>query len=1122
MMAPTIFSRLIFLFCLAISLCSLGQRKERDSLNQLLKTKLDDKTRVDILNALAYNNYDFEDSTALALAHQALELSERISYREGAQYANMMVGLGLSSAGNRKDAVSYFRRSDQLKSDKSRATTTYNLMLWAALYAELADYDSANLMYKKARANAQSEDFADLQSIYKNIAKLHVLEWKNQSALQYLDSASRLNQYGDTYMEMEVLSLYGLVYQNLLEFDKAKASYAKLCELAESNEDYYHKIECLLNTSRLATIQGEYKDALSKILEAITLASKYNVSQYVEVLTQLSEVYLELSQLELTGEYLFQALKISEAGGLKHKTAIIYNNLAWLTKVQRNYDEAISYTNKAQALMEEVGDLRGTSESYNVRGLTYLSMEKYSLAESQFKKALEMREAIGYAKGISSTMYNLADLYLEQERNAEALELLYKVVEIEKKIGNKPYLSMTYGLIARQLVRDKKYKQAFDFLEKARLEGEKDQSLYIQLDNAASYVFYYREIGDFKNAYLYQRKYQDLNDEIYDEEGTARLAEYEALYMAENREKEIELLNQKQKSQEAQIKLQESEIIRKNTVIIASILAAIIFAFAGFRIYKSSVVTEAANKKLVFLNTEISQQRDEIKKNMEHNQLLQGELEVKEKQYRDLIENASDIIHEMDENGRFTYVNPSVERITGFTWKELLGKHYSTFVHPVYVEKVSKTYVDQLKAQQEFSYHELPILSKKGETIWLGQSTRFFFRGDRAWKIAVVARDITKQRLAEEALRKSQQAYEELVETIPVGVYRTIIYPDGRFQFLFVSEPWCTMNGLRQADVLKNPMLANALIHPEDKLSFDQAEQRAAATDEFMWEGRMNVNGDVKYVRIESAGTRQPDGTIVRNGIQKDITERKLAEIAMLKAKEEAEKANASKSDFIANMSHEMRTPLNGVIGFTDLMMKSSLTATQMKYMTMVSQSAHTLLGMIDDVLDFSKIEASKLQLHVENFSVTTLCQQLTDMLQPQAMQKGIELTLSVAPTIPVYIAGDEGRLRQVLLNLLSNALKFTSQGKIELCATLVDSDASNKKIRFSVRDTGIGIASESQQKIFEAFVQEDLSITKKYGGTGLGLTIANRLLALMGSEIKLISEVGKGSTFYFDLPVSV
>lgn len=241
------------------------------------------------------------------------------------------------------------------------------------------------------------------------------------------------------------------------------------------------------------------------------------------------------------------------------------------------------------------------------------------------------------------------------------------------------------------------------------------------------------------------------------------------------------------------------------------------------------------------------------------------------------------------------------------------------------------------------------------------------------------------------------------------------------------------------------------------------------------------------------------------------------------KAKKQAEIANLAKSEFLANMSHELRTPLNAVIGFTDLLVKTPLTALQQKYLSIASQSANSLLHLIENILDFTKLEAEKMQLSIEKTNLSLVANQVIEMVRYQTNLKGVKISVQISPTIPRFVLADEMRIKQILSNLLSNSAKFTEHGEIELKLTDIHpANDGELTIRFSIRDTGIGIARENQQRIFDAFVQEDISTTKRFGGTGLGLTIANKLLSLMQSKLSLESEVGKGSTFSFDLTLPV
>ncbi len=311
-------------------------------------------------------------------------------------------------------------------------------------------------------------------------------------------------------------------------------------------------------------------------------------------------------------------------------------------------------------------------------------------------------------------------------------------------------------------------------------------------------------------------------------------------------------------------------------------------------------------------------------------------------------------------------------------------------------------------------------------------------------------------------------------------------------------------------------LCSNCLRTPElrAEIGVNRAKSRGGKTTHIVTRRRRSDGSlvDVEAYSVPLGPEGAPTGAVL---LYQDITERRRAEEALLRAKEEAEAASRAKSEFLANMSHEIRTPMNGIMGMTELVLDTDLDADQREYLNLAKVSADSLLSLINDILDYSKIEAGKLDIETIDFNLSDCIGETMKTLSLRAHQKGLELAFQIEPDVPDALAGDPGRLRQIIINLVGNAIKFTESGEVVL-SVRNDARAEDVRLLFTVADTGIGIPHDKQASIFEAFSQADGSMTRKYGGTGLGLTISSRLVQLMGGRIWVDSELGKGSRFHF------
>ncbi len=502
-----------------------------------------------------------------------------------------------------------------------------------------------------------------------------------------------------------------------------------------------------------------------------------------------------------------------------------------------------------------------------------------------------------------------------------------------------------------------------------------------------------------------------------------------------------------------------------------------------------------------------------LKRTIKEKNEIAKELRERRKQFDYIIESAIELIYRADKNGCITYFNPAATKLLKYEKDELIGHHYLELVHPDYRNSVRRFYFVQYAKREVTSYNEVPAVTKDGKIVWLGQNVYLQIHNGELTGFFTVARDITERKKADTALQTSEKRFRNLFENNPLPSW---ILDIDTMKFLEVNNAAQKYYGYTRDEFLNMTIFD---IRPQEEIK--------------------NIDVAIQDVKLKEFSTMQSrhrlkDGTLIDVFITwnkfvydtrlavfvtaQDITESKRVQEKLQQAKEAAEIANKAKSEFLDNMSHEIRTPMNGIIGTIELLIGTNLSQEQKEYIDTIRQSGEALMNIINDILDLSKIESKKIELKAHPFRLDSGIEEIFELFAIQAEQKGIELIYRIEYGTPEVISIDATWLRQIMVNIIGNALKFTNRGEVEIAIKKISEENEELELLFSIRDTGIGIPAEHIDKLFKPFSQIDTSSTRKHGGTGLGLVICARAVELLQGKIWVVSELDKGSTFYFSV----
>lgn len=528
-------------------------------------------------------------------------------------------------------------------------------------------------------------------------------------------------------------------------------------------------------------------------------------------------------------------------------------------------------------------------------------------------------------------------------------------------------------------------------------------------------------------------------------------------------------------------------------------------------------------EQAVLINNELKRREQELAQSNEALERLYGIAERAEAKLLDITNNVPGAMYQLrihpDGTNRFEFLSAGFEPLRGIDRETALqdaGKVWETVLEedrPA-LDRAGQIAVRNLSPIQ----HDFRIKLPGGATRWLRTLGSHRREADGSIVRSGHWSDITEQKRLEEQLLEAKQLLSDVTNGLPGVVYQYWLDPQGNAGLHFISAGVRTLFGFDREVVLRNVNVVFDQMVAEDATAMRSAiRDSARALSPFRFEFRMRQpEGGIRWHSVHAIPQPKANGTVVWNGYWTDITERKALERSLQQAKEAADAANRAKSAFLATMSHEIRTPMNGILGMLELLSTTPLESEQRAMLALVRESGQSLQRIVDDILDFSKIEAGKLDILPEVTSIRRLVESVSHFYSGAASNKGLPLTHSVDRAIGPAHQVDSLRLRQILSNLVSNAVKFTTTGRIKISATLLQSDDSVDHVRFSVEDTGIGISKKDQARLFEPFTQARAG--GPVAGTGLGLAISRRLAALMGGSIEMHSELGRGTTVLLTL----